>query len=190
VTDYSSEIAERFDTVRSDFRLSADALLGYLCDVALNAPDAPLHEDDYMGLDFLEQTEGYAKGLYEPLVALDGTYGRLEDFEQRWSDFQAALPLSKPEFVWFVNIPNLKSTDTIAQLEQKIGYQVGTIVSGGIHKVVSGRELLTRWVSWRREASQFAGQGTLDMARDALAELVGIVTPGQPLPESYRTLRG
>jgi hypothetical protein len=191
VTDYSPEIERRFNTVRTNFVDAAAGqagLLDYLCDGTFNQPNAPLHIDDFMATDYLQQLQGYAEGLYEPLVALDGSYERLTEYEGQWRRFQETLPLSKPEFQWFMGIPNLYSTDTAAELEQKIGYQVGTIISGGIHRVVSGRELLGRWVSWRREAGDFAGQGTLDVARDSLAQLVEIVVPGTPLPESYAAL--
>ncbi len=191
MTDYSPEIERRFVSVRTNFVgvvAGGDGLLDYLCDGTFNQPNVPLHIDDFMATDYLQQLEGYAEGLYEPLVALDGSYERLTDYEGQWRRFQAALPLSEPEFQWFMSIPNLYSTDTAAELEQKIGYQVGTIVSAGIHKVVSGRELLGRWVSWRRETGDFAGQGTLDVARDSLAELVEIVVPGTPLPKSYVAL--
>ena len=188
MTDYSPQVERRFDNARTNFADAADALLDYLCDETLNQPDVPLHDEDFFATDYLQQLGGYAEGLHEPLVALDGSYGRLTDYEGQWRRFQAALPLGEPEFTWFLSIPNLKSTDTIAELEQKIGYQVATIVSCGIHKVVSGRELLGRWVSWRRETGDFAGQGTLDVARDSLAELVEIVVPGTPLPKSYVAL--
>ncbi|HSZ05437.1 MAG TPA: hypothetical protein VK778_09585 [Solirubrobacteraceae bacterium] len=189
MSDYSPQIERRFSSARNDFADAAGGLLDYLCDTTFNQPDVPLHDEDLFATDYLQQLEGYAEALHEPLVALDGSYQRLEDYARQWRRFQAALPLSEPEFEWFMSIPNLKSTDTIAELEQKIGYQVATIVAGGIHRVVSGRELLGRWVSWRRETGEFADQGTLDIARDSLAELVEIVVPGTPLLESYAALR-
>jgi hypothetical protein len=84
VTDYSPEIERRFASVRTNFVDAAAGqvgLLDYLCDATFNQPNAPLHIDDFMATDCLQQLEGYAEGLYEPLVALDGSYERLTEYE-------------------------------------------------------------------------------------------------------------
>ena len=46
----------------------------------------------------------------------------------------------------------------------------------GVRRVVSGRDLMRRWIAWRREAGEYEGQGSHDQARDALRtmqELMG-----------------
>ena len=64
-----------------------------------------------------------------------------------------------------------------------------TIVSGGLRRVVQGRDLIRRWWSWRRETDEFSGQGSLDQARDALRDLVVAHCDDPELPESYLALR-
>lgn len=62
------------------------------------------------------------------------------------------------------------------------------IVSAGISRVVRGYDLLQRWWSWRREAGAYAGQGSLDQARNALAGLTKLLAPERELPQAYLAL--
>lgn len=44
---------------------------------------------------------------------------------------------------------------------------------------------MRRWLSWRSETDEYTGQGSLDQAREALADLIGLVAPDETLPSSY-----
>jgi hypothetical protein len=62
-------------------------------------------------------------------------------------------------------------------------------MSAGIRRVIHGRDLLQRWWSWRRETGEYAGQGSLDQARDALEGVIELIAPELGLPETYVALR-
>jgi len=49
---------------------------------------------------------------------------------------------------------------------------------------------MRRWIAWRRQTDELAGQGTYDLALETLRGLVELLAPGKPLPDSYRRLRG
>jgi hypothetical protein len=59
-----------------------------------------------------------------------------------------------------------------------------------VHKVVTSRDLLQRWLDWRRKTGPFVAEDTLDMARESLRTLHELVTPEKPLPDAYLALRG
>jgi hypothetical protein len=100
--------------------------------------------------------------------------------------YHVALPIDEAERGWLFDQCN-----GLAVPEQLrfIRRQETTIVSRGLHRVVYGRDLLRRWSSWRRQTSEFVAQGTVDVARESLRELIETVLPGTKLPSSYLALR-
>jgi hypothetical protein len=101
----------------------------------------------------------------------------------------AALPYSEAERIWLHRAGNDPDGTPNWDRLPRVRRQEAVIVSSGVRQVVYGRELLRRWWSWRREADEFSGQGTLDPAREALRELVE--AHGKlGLPEEYKKLRG
>jgi hypothetical protein len=103
--------------------------------------------------------------------------------------FHVALPLTEAERNWLLRV----SDDTgphSHSFEVNIGEADDEIISNGLRLRLDGRDLLRRWQAWRRETDEYADQGTLDLAREALRGVVQFLLPNEPLPESYRTLRG
>lgn len=180
---YPPSLEQEFASRRDEFRLNAHNLLEYLSAPVLDRQEAGLREDDIQALGDLSDVEMWETTLQEPLIAADSSYGLVERFEPAWRSFQAALPFTVEERTWF-----LDPDGTTAERADKRN-QEATIISAGVHKVVSGRELVRRWLAWRRETDEFEGQGTLDIAREALRSLHELVTPGEPLPDSYIRLR-
>ncbi len=176
---------------RDEFSLNAYNVLDYLCDPAFNQSEAVPHEDDFQALDDLQQLEEWVFTLYEPLVALDEEKGTaVERFEPLWHNFRVALPFSEAERHWFLNLDtDLEAKDTEVEMAEKLSSQEATIVSAGMHKIITGRDLVRRWLAWRRGTDEFKGQGTLDIARETLQDLHRLVTPDKSLPDSYISLR-
>lgn len=190
-----------FDNRRQNFGVYGGYVLYYLCDPAFNRPAVvSLHEDDLNALTDLEQIEHKATALFEPLAVADNydTYSLVERFGEQWHTFQTALPFDTPERQWLTDhltSPHLTTPRrtsfkdiTAEEWAEAIASQEATIVSAGIHRAVSGRTLLHRWLTWRRELGDYQDQGTLDIARDALHNLITIVSPETTIPASYTAL--
>lgn len=100
--------------------------------------------------------------------------------------FHTALPFAEAEREWLFEAYDEawgpRSIDTIRRRE-------ATLVSGGLQRVVQGRDLMRRWWSWRRETDEFSGQGSLSLAREALSDLIKRYSPDQELPESFLALQ-
>jgi hypothetical protein len=161
-------------------------------------------------LDYLSQPlvpeQRQDGGWYEPesdalavLVSLDWivphiraggevSIDEMEAFDTRLAAFRAALPLTDPERHWLVKVVGAVDAN-YAQAAENLGEREDDIISAGMRQRVSGRDLLRRWHSWRMETDEYAGQGTLDLAREALRGVVQLILPDEPLPKSYRELR-
>jgi hypothetical protein len=183
---------EDFASRRREFGGFAEMVLHYLCEPAFNRPDTIRpHKDDFYALGDLDELHKIADRLYDPLMAAgDYEIVALRDhFEDHWPKFRAALPFHEPERRWLTD--RLYANDTgdkiryIAEDVADISRQEGTIVSAGVHRVVIGRTLLHQWLNWRREAGEYRDQGTLDIARDALHDLMTAVSPETDIPASY-----
>jgi hypothetical protein len=195
---YRLPTASTFDRRREDFGEYGGYVLNYLCDPALNQPAAvALHKDDWKALIQLGNVYITAKVLRDPLAGLDSTYSLLYNFNEQWGSFHAALPFTETERQWLVDhmigasveVPVAMPEDASAeQLATAISLQEATIVSAGLHKVVNGGVLLQRWLDWRRETGDYRGQGTLDIARHALHDLMLITDPNASVPDSYLRL--
>ena len=99
--------------------------------------------------------------------------------------FNVALPFDEAERDWlFTAYDEAWGPGCIRTIRR----QEATIVSSGLRQVIQGRDLMRRWWSWRRETDEYAGQGSLDLAREALRELVETYSPDQGLPETYLAL--
>lgn len=175
---------------RGDFGDAGIAVLGYLCDRRFDHATTPL-EGDFHALAEVDLLHGSVWWLQEPLIDADPEYGLLRRFNTKWTQFQTALPLSQGEREWLLGLEySGHSKDFSAQsLGEALSRQEGHITDAGVRRVVSGHELLHRWLAWRRETDQFKGQGTLDLARHALVNLVEVVTPHLEIPESARVFK-
>ena len=106
--------------------------------------------------------------------------------ERSLHTYYTSLPFSEAERHWFFDsYERLYGVGLLDKLRQ----QEETIVSDGLPRAVSGRDLLRRWSSWRRQTDEFRGQNTVDIAREALRELVETLSPDLGLPDPYLTLR-
>jgi hypothetical protein len=101
--------------------------------------------------------------------------------------FHTALPYSQAEWHWlheaYYDLPVGPGRWNIIR-RQEI-----QLVSSGLRQVVYGRDLLRRWWAWRRQTDEFQGQGTLDIARGALAGLVENFHPEPRVREELATPR-
>jgi len=64
---------------------------------------------------------------------------------------------------------------TYVEIPAAIRKQRFEVFSGGMHRVVKGRDLMRRWWSWRRETDEFEGQGSLEQAKVAITEFTVIL---------------
>jgi hypothetical protein len=100
------------------------------------------------------------------------TFGRLH----------AALPFSEAERAW------LLAKDEQNWSEGLIG-EAAEIMSAGVRRVVQGRDLVRRWWAWRRDTDEFAGQGGLDEARQALGIIADTLVIEAQWPRNYPDIR-
>jgi hypothetical protein len=123
-------------------------------------------------------------------IALGGPSVAREQFaevEDVLFRYHTALPFDEAEREWLWQAydaawgPN--SISIIRRREARV-------MSAGLRRVILGRDLMRRWWAWRRETDEYAGQGSLDAARESLRELIETVSPSLDLPEPYLTLRG
>jgi hypothetical protein len=120
--------------------------------------------------------------LAEPGLSVD----QVDTITGVLGDVNVALPYDEAERYWlFAAYSEAYGPDSISTIRQR---EPEEIVSRGLRRVIDGRDLMRRWWAWRRETDEFRGQGTLDIAREALRKLIETVAPGQ-LPEPYVALR-
>lgn len=100
-----------------------------------------------------------------------------------------ALPFSPSERRWFSKEevwPEFDFTKSReAQLPDLRPTVEGEILDAGVRRVVHGRDLMRRWVSWRQGRDEFAGQGSLVVAIGAAAKVGELLIPRGSLPDDY-----
>ena len=107
-------------------------------------------------------------------------------------DFHTALPFTEGErgmVLRAAGVTHEYLPDVNDEILPWLQAKEELVVCAGLRHVIHGRNLAHRWLSWRQETGEYEGQGSLDVAREALRDLIHLVTPEQPLPESYRALR-
>jgi hypothetical protein len=87
-----------------------------------------------------------------------------------------ALPFSEAERGWLIQLFRQLHVPSIEALPGMIETQEAQIISAGVKRVVTGRDLMRRWTAWRRETDEFVGQGSLDQAREALQSMQGLLS--------------
>jgi hypothetical protein len=86
--------------------------------------------------------------------------------------FHTALPFDEAERGWLGQTYNrLAEQHVVREIPGLIEGCEDHIMMAGVRRVVSGRDLMHRWIAWRREADEYEGQGSLDQAREALGSL-------------------
>jgi hypothetical protein len=115
--------------------------------------------DNWLGLEHLVP-------LVDVPIELEG------DVRQRAHDalssFHTALPFSEAERSWLVRLFRQLDAPTVEAFPIAVETQEAQIMSAGVKRVVTGRDLMRRWVAWRRERDEFEGQASLDKVREAL----------------------
>jgi hypothetical protein len=166
--------------------LSAYDALYDLCDVSPWSEErrgywVPSDKRSFQGWFNIEDRTTPA--LADPTITED----QVEHLTEMLFTYNVTLPYDEAERHWLFDAYDgawgVGSIGIIRRQETRI-------VSGGLRRVVYGRELMQRWWSWRRDTDQFAGQGTVDLARDALCTLIEMTNPGVGLPQTYVALRG
>jgi hypothetical protein len=184
----SNERNHPYGDIGAEVGAEAQFLLGELC--------RPLSEDGYYDADG-QRSEWHFADYYglvgyfelERLVphirATDEvSVEEMNALDLKLRAVRLALPLTEAERNWLLDaktLPDSLGPFRVPEIE---------LVSAGLCQVGGGSDAMRRWFAWRREIDEYAGQGTLDMAREALRGIVELLCPGKPLPQPYRELRG
>lgn len=109
-----------------------------------------------------------------PLMAMP--FELIGDFSQRLYNtvltVRSALPFNEAERAWLYNGTRGGGDPTLPNaLPERFEHMEGTIMVAGIRRPVSGHDLMSRWLAWRRQTDEYEGQGSLDQAREALRSL-------------------
>jgi len=143
------------------------------------------HDDDADALATLIEFDA----LVPHIRATSGvSVEEMAEFDQGLAAFGAALPFTEPERNWLVKSVGSVDAD-YESLSIQVGEREDEIITAGVRRVVKGHNLLDQWLAWRRQTGAYAGQGTLDLARETLRSIVELLAPDRPLPASYTILR-
>jgi hypothetical protein len=96
----------------------------------------------------------------------------------------AATPFTEGERRWLYEEPSHRTQRGLGEL---VG-QTAEILDAGVLQVVQGRDVVRRWWAWRRERDEFAGQGSLDEAREALGAMSLKLVSEKLWPPQFRTV--
>lgn len=99
--------------------------------------------------------------------------------------YHASLPFSDGEREWLRDVYEelWGSPGTLHELCQ----QESEIVTSGLSRIVTGRELVSRWWRWRRALA--VERGSVEDAREVLRETIEATAPTLALPPPYVVLR-
>ncbi|HET7590960.1 MAG TPA: hypothetical protein VFK14_12360 [Solirubrobacterales bacterium] len=126
----------------------------------------------------------------DPHEDVDG--GEIADLHRAFGRLYTALPLSEAERLWLFDPikkrPWREGQPSIIEPTTLIGV-TDEIVSAGLRQVIQGREVVRRLSDWRRETAEFAGQGTLDEARQALGDIATTLVTEANWPSEHEALR-
>jgi len=189
------QVNKTFATYGQNIALNAGYFDGYLSG-EIARPEGDLSswtDDDSQALSIWSELEYDLENL--PVIVTDSSEdnkanAQLDEFFGLCHTFHTALPFSEAERVWFLKTyqrvePPMKSQDHLPRI---MGHYEERIVIAGLRQVVSGRELTRRWLAWRGETDEYAGQDTLDVARSALGGLAGLFTVAEPLQADTPTV--
>src|ERR1700682_5309756 len=157
-------------------------LLDYLCIERPDADDPDWQQRDSLGWDQWMSLEHTLQDLSLP-AELDAER-QLRPFHERVHRFHTALPYTEAERGWLMTA-NGCTGGTLEEMPGKLYDQEECIVAAGLLRVVNGRDLTRRWISWRRETDEYTGQDMVDYTRELLRDVIQLGTPDLPLPECY-----
>lgn len=126
----------------------------------------------------------------EPHEDVDGE--EIAELHRTFGRFHTALPLSEAERHFLFDpldvVDRSQRAWDVHRPESLVGV-AEEVTSGGIKQVIQGREVVRRLAAWRREADEFADQGTLDEARQALGEIATTLVTDANWPREHEDLR-
>jgi hypothetical protein len=118
-----------------------------------------------------------------PAPDLDG--GDIGDLHRDFKRLFAAVPFTEGERRWMYEPPT--DQRRARGLDELVG-RTDEIMEAGVLRVVQGRDLARRWWAWRRERDEFAGQGSLHEARDALGAIALKLVSDAHWPGQHRNV--
>jgi hypothetical protein len=146
--------------------------------------------DDFRVFEHLTELETGIRLIEPHPDKVDG--GDIADLHRAFGRFHVALPLSEAERLWLFDPLKIrryeKGEPGIHEPETLLGV-AEEVTSAGIKQVIQGSEVVRRLSAWRREQDEFAGQGTLDEAREALGEIALTLVTEDNWPRGHEDLR-
>jgi hypothetical protein len=163
---------EQFGSIGGEIASHAGRLLDYLVPVSGDSGDQlDWQRADYLALgDWLELEE--AVPLIDVFDDVEG--GDRRKLHETLHAFHTALPFDEAERGWLGKIYDRLSEGgeyPSREMPRLIEGHEDQIMVEGLRKAVNGRDLMRRWIAWRRESGEYEGQGSLDQAREALGGL-------------------
>ncbi len=92
-------------------------------------------------------------------------------------EYNMALPYNEGERRWLLSkflaarhygYDRIDSVELVKSLDDRM-------MMSGVRRVVHGRDLMRRWIAWRRQVDEFSGQDGPFMARITLESIIGQV---------------
>jgi hypothetical protein len=126
-----------------------------------------------------------------PLIAHDSEEvvgSDLAELHRTFARLRTALPFSEAEREWLASDRNMSLRKRGQEPEIYLGF-TEEIMSGGIVRVLQGRDLVRRWWAWRRETEEFTDQASLHEARLALSSLAEVLIIESVRPPHFETVR-
>ena len=164
-----------FGWIGSGLIQTAEQLVGFLSEDLEWSPGDPLVCED---ADSLALTYWLEFDSAIPLMAMP--FEMTGDFSKRLHDtilaVRTALPFNEAERAWLYDGTRSGHDPSLPkQVPERFEHMEGTIMVDGVRRPVSGHELMSRWLAWRRQTDEYEGQGSLDQAREALKTMKGLL---------------
>jgi hypothetical protein len=135
-------------------------------------------QTDYRSFGNLLSMERTARDLrMSPDVPFDDRRPIAGQLNELLATAREAMPHSEAERRWLADKEVQLGSRTDQSLVTGLNMAEGEIISAGIRRTVQGRELTNRWWMWRRQIGEFEGQGTREVAYEALRGLGEMLVP-------------
>jgi len=155
----------------------AAVFLGYL---SVPPNEQTLYEDAKGGMMELYGDLELWLTMYEADARGEPRFLFQRKFVNLVQSFHTALPHDEAERRWLYDNHGkvMRERGEVRDIEAEV-------MSGGIRRVIHGRELVRRWIAWRRESDEYTAHNGVGVARSALAGVITLLTPERPLPKEY-----
>jgi hypothetical protein len=161
---------EQFGPIGGEIARHAGELIEYFSakPKGLRAESQDMPKPDYLALQDWLELEGSVP-LIDVSMDVDGEDRR--KLHDTLLAFHTALPFNEAERGWLDQMHDRLCERSVKDIPRMIEGYEDRIMMAGVQRTVSGRDLMRRWIAWRRETDEFEGQSSLDLAREALQEL-------------------